>query len=187
MVLLCVNIGKGLRCIKNEGKLFEDDWKKSIPEDFYFYRLRDPASSFNPNEQSGLRFSWQNDYDCFMFYKDALYPLELKSTQGTSFSFQKTKEDKNKMIKIHQIDGLMKAQIHEGIYAGFLFNFRSVERTYWMCIKDFYLFYKFTDKGSINEKDIKENNGILVPQHKKKVRYTYGVMKMIEMIKEVHT
>ena len=113
--------------------------------------------------------------------------MELKSTQGTSFSFQKTKEDKNKMIKIHQIDGLMKAQIHEGIYAGFLFNFRSVERTYWMCIKDFYLFYKFTNKKSINEKDIQENSGILIPQVKKRIRYTYDVSKMIELIKGKYT
>jgi len=113
--------------------------------------------------------------------------LELKSTQGTSFSFQKTKEDKNKMIKIHQIDGLMKAQKHEGVYAGLVFNFRNVERTYWMCIKDFYLFYKFTNKKSINEKDIQENSGILIPQVKKRIRYTYDVSKMIELIKGKYT
>lgn len=183
MDLLCVNIWKELVLIKNEGKKFEEDFKKSIPEDIYFYRLRDPASSFNPSEETGLRFSWQNDYDCFIFYKDSFFPIELKSTQGTSMSIQFTKEEKGKMIKLNQINGLMKAQKHEGVYAGLVFNFRNIERTYWMCIKDFYLFYKFTNKKSINEKDIQENSGILIPQVKKRVRYTYDVKRMIEMIK----
>lgn len=183
MDLLCVSTGKELVLIRNEGKKFEEDFKKSVPEDFYFYRLRDSGSSFNPTQETGLRFSWQNDYDCFIFYKDSFFPLELKSTQGTSMSIQFTKEEKGKMIKLSQINGLMKAQKHEGVYAGFLLNFRKTEHTYWLSIKDFYLFYKFTDKKTINEKDIQENNGILIPQVKKRVRYTYDVKRMIEMIK----
>lgn len=183
MDLLCVSTGKELVLIRNEGKKFEEDFKKSVPEDFYFYRLRDSGSSFNPTQETGLRFSWQNDYDCFIFYKDSFFPIELKSTQGTSMSIQFTKEEKGKMIKLSQINGLMKAQKHEGVYAGFLLNFRKTEHTYWLSIKDFYLFYKFTNKKSINEKDIQENNGILIPQVKKRVRYTYDVKRMIEMIK----
>lgn len=183
MDLLCVSTGKELVLIRNEGKKFEEDFKKSVPEDFYFYRLRDSGSSFNPTQETGLRFSWQNDYDCFIFYKDSFFPIELKSTQGTSMSIQFTKEEKGKMIKLSQINGLMKAQKHEGVYAGFLLNFRKTEHTYWLSIKDFYLFYKFTDKKTINEKDIQENNGILIPQVKKRVRYTYDVKRMIEMIK----
>lgn len=178
-----MSIGKELELIKNQGKVFENSFRDSVPEDVYFYRLRDPASSFNPNDQSGLRFSITNDYDCFIFYKDSFFPIELKSTQGTSMSIQFTKEERSKMIKINQINGLMKAQKHEGVYAGFLLNFRKTEHTYWLSIKDFYLFYKFTDKKSINEKDIQENNGILIPQVKKRVRYTYDVSKMIELIK----
>lgn len=178
-----MSTGKELVLIRNEGKKFEEDFKKSVPEDFYFYRLRDSGSSFNPTQETGLRFSWQNDYDCFIFYKDSFFPIELKSTQGTSMSIQFTKEEKGKMIKLSQINGLMKAQKHEGVYAGFLLNFRKTEHTYWLSIKDFYLFYKFTDKKTINEKDIQENNGILIPQVKKRVRYTYDVKRMIEMIK----
>jgi recombination protein U len=170
--------------LQNEGKKFEEDFKKSIDEDkIYFYRLRDSGSAFG-NGNDSCRFSTSNEYDCFIYLQPNFFPFELKSTQGTSMSIQKDKTEKSKMIKLHQIEGLTRASKYEGIYAGFILNFRDIEHTYWLDIKDFNRFNETTDKKSINEKDIVESGGILIPQEKKKVRYRYFINKMIEMIRE---
>jgi penicillin-binding protein-related factor A (putative recombinase) len=168
--------------LKNEGKVFEDSFRDSIDQSqIYYYRLRDPASSFG-GKQENLRFSITNDYDCFIYYKPNFFPFELKSTKGTSFSIQKEKTEKGKMIKLHQIEGLTKASQHEGIYAGLVLNFRDTEHTYWLNIKDFNTFKENIDKKSINEDDVIKHSGILVPQKLKKVKYTYDIMKMISFI-----
>jgi recombination protein U len=173
--------------LKNEGKVFEDSFRDSIDQSkIYYYRLRDPASSFG-EKQENLRFSITNDYDCFIYLEPNFFPFELKSTQGTSFSIQSEEDKKNKktkMIKLNQIQGLTKTSQHKGIYAGFIFNFRDVEHTYWLNIKGFNKFNEGTEKKSINEKDVIEYGGLLVPQTLKKVRYKYDIDKMIEMIRE---
>jgi len=168
--------------MKNQGKIFEDSFRDSIDQSkIYYYRLRDSASSFGGGNDS-LRFSIKNDYDCFLYLYPNYYPCELKSNQGTSFSIQKEKEEKGKDIKLHQIEGLTKASNYNGIYAGLILNFRTVEHTYWLDIKAFNEFNKNTIKKSINEKDIIEYGGVLIGQRKKKVRYSYDIDKMIEDI-----
>ena len=168
--------------MKNQGKDFENQFRDSIDQSkIYYYRLRDSASSFGQGNDS-LRFSIKNDYDCFIYLYPNYFPFELKSTQGTSISIQKIKEEKGKNIKLNQIEGLTKASIHEGIYAGFIFNFRAVEHTYWLNVKSFNEFNMNTIKKSINEKDVIEHGGILIGQRKKKVRYSYDIDKMIEDI-----
>lgn len=169
--------------MKNSGKIFEDSFRDSIDQSkIYYYRLRDPASSFG-GKQEGLRFSITNDYDCFIYFYPNFFPFELKSTKGTSFSIQKEKTEKSKMIKLSQIEGLTKASKHEGIFAGFVINFRDTEHTYWLNIKDFNIFNEQTEKKSINEVDVIKHSGILVPQRLKKVKYTYDIMSLVSFIK----
>lgn len=164
---------------KNTGKVFEEAIKKSIEKvpQCYYYRLRDPASSFNQTDN--LRFSIQNDYDCLMYKYPHFYPMELKSTKGTSFSVQFEKKQKSKMIKLNQINGLTKASEIEGVKAGFLFNFSDKARTYWLDIRYFNVFMKYTEKKSINENDIIEYGGVLIEQTLKKVNYSYNMHKLI--------
>jgi recombination protein U len=172
--------------LKNSGKIFEEEIRDSINKDkIYYYRLRDAASSFGGGNKS-LRFSIKNDYDCYMFLSPSFFPLELKSNQGTSFSIQREKEEKGKDIKLHQIEGLTKASQYNNSYAGFLLNFRSVEHTYWLNIKNFNKFNEGTTKKSINENDVIEYGGILIPQTLKKIKYRYDIDKMIEMIREAN-
>lgn len=168
--------------MKNEGKVFEDSFRDSIDQSqIYYYRLRDPASSFG-GKQEGLRFSITNDYDCFIYKYPNFLPFELKSTKGTSLSIQRVKADKGKMIKLNQIEGLTKASKHEGAYAGFVINFRETEHTYWLNIKDFNIFNEQTEKKSINEDDVIKHSGIIVPQRLKKVKYTYDITSLISFI-----
>lgn len=170
---------------KNTGKVFEKDIQDSANKlsDVYIYRLKDSASSFNPSADSGLRFTPSNDYDFFMYRKPYFYPIELKSSKTTSFSFQRDKKDKGKNIKLSQINGLLKASKVEGVYSGLLFNFSDKVKTYWMNIIDFDRFFNESAKGSINETDIINYGGILIEQKIKKVAYSYNIQQMLDDIK----
>ena len=166
----------------NVGKIFENDWKNSIDKKLiYYFRLKDSPSSFGANNNN-VRFTLNNPYDSFLFYNCHLFPMELKSTKDTSFSFQRTKQDKGKKIKLHQIEGLLEASKYQNIIAGFVFNFRKETDNvcYWLDINNFILFMNSTTKGSINEKDIQEFGGIVVSNEKKKVHYRYAVQELLD-------
>lgn len=169
----------------NAGKIFETDWKKSVDTDkIYFNRVKDSASSFG-QDSSQTRFTLNNPYDCFAFYNFHFFPMELKSTKNTSISIQRTKQDKGKMIKLNQIVGLTEASKYEGIYAGFIFNFRSennTNNTYWLNIKNFNKFLENTNKKSINEKDVIEYCGIFIDSQIKKVHYKYDIEELLSFL-----
>src|SRR5690554_830637 len=157
----------------NAGKKFETCFKKSLlKDDFYVVRIPDPPQSFNQMDKQ-LRFSNKNPYDLIAFKNGKMYCLELKSCNSTSFSIQFDKKEKGKNIKIHQIEGLRNASKHKEVIAGFIFNFRKVKKTYFLEINNFGGFMISTDKKSINEQDVKDFNGILIPQKLIRVNYYY--------------
>ena len=170
--------------MENSGKKFENQWKKSVTEGMYYLRLKDNPSSFG-QDSSFVRFTLNNPYDCFIFYNRFLFPMELKSTQSTSISIQREKNKKGKMIKLHQIQGLTEANEFDGIFAGFVFDFRETENTYWIDINDFNVFLSETDKKSINEKDIIKYKGIVVSKTKKKVNFSYNLQELVQRISEM--
>lgn len=164
--------------IKSEGKLFEQDFKNSIPKDIYLLRLVDPPSSWGDN--TNLRFSVHNPYDFLLYSVPNLFPMELKSTKGKSFSFKGT----SPMIKKHQIEGLTEANKYDGVKAGFIFNFREpTQRTYFLHINNFNKFVEQTTKSSINEKDIQEYGAVLIEGNQKKVRWTWNIQELISKLK----
>lgn len=165
----------------NEGKKFEKDWKDSIPNDVYYFRVKDTPSSFG-QDSSIVRFTLSSPFDCFIFYKGILFPMELKSTKEKSISIQRNKNEPSKMIKYNQIIGLQQANVYDGIYSGFIFNFRESE-TYWLSIDKFMDFLSENDKKSINEKDIIKYNGILIDKVKKKVHYKYDIYDLLSNIR----
>ena len=157
----------------NAGKKFEQQFKKSLLKDnFYVVRIPDPPQSFNQSDKQ-LRFSNKNPFDLIAFKNKTLYCLELKSNNSTSFSIQTSKEEKGKDIKLHQIEGLKEASEYEGVIAGFIINFRKVNRTYFLDINDFEYLYFHADKKSMNEEDIIKNRGKLIPQKLIRVNYYY--------------
>lgn len=165
----------------NTGKVFEQSFKKSVDESkIYFIRLKDSPASFG-QDSSKVRFTADNPYDNFCFYERTLFPLELKSTKSTSFSFQKNKKEKGKNIKLSQIEGLTKASQYNGVYAGFVFNFDNGE-TVWLNIKDFNHFYNTTTKKSINYQDILHYDCVIIEKHLLKVNYRYEIEKLLKEI-----
>jgi len=166
----------------NSGKVFENSFKESVPDDCYYLRLKDPASSFGDQGNSALRFSVSNPFDVLLFSNPKLFTLELKSTKGTAFSFK----GKTPMIKKNQITGLSHAAEFENVVAGLIFNMRKgTNRTYFLSIENFNKFVESTEKSSINEKDILDAGAIEIKSRLKQVKYSYYIREFIEEMKEI--
>lgn len=164
----------------NSGKIFESEIKDSVPNNVYFQRMNDSATSWGKGVNT--QFTPNNPYDFFAFYNGNLFCLELKSTKHTSLTFWREDfEDRTKkqtfMIRKNQVQGLQKANTYDNIYAGFLINFREVERTYWVNIAQFMEYTKKEkfNKKSVNEDDLISMGALCIPQEKKRVRYKYDM------------
>ena len=172
----------------NVGKLFEQQFKKSVPTNCYLLRLNDPPQSFV--KSSTARFSPNNPFDFILFdtVNKMLVCIELKTTKYKSISFEDENDDKqhNKMIHIHQIEGLSKASKFDHVAAGFLFNFRDekndMERCYWQNIKDFNKMVSHIDKKSFNELDLLTNNAVKVNGTKKIKHYIWDIDSLLSKI-----
>jgi penicillin-binding protein-related factor A (putative recombinase) len=171
--------------LSKEGKIFEQSIEISCEEQGIFYfRVRDVNL---PQWARGKIKVPKNKYDCLMFYKGFLFPVEMKSTKQKSLSFDE------KIIKQHQIDNLIEANTYKGVIPGFLINFREpVQKTFFIHIDDF-IEYKYIAENEIknnkyrskpNKKSIPisicEEIGIGVLGDKKRTKYRWYVNKTLE-------
>ena len=112
--------------------------------------------------------------------------LECKYTKHISMSLQRDKEEKNKMIKLHQIEALTNASQFEGVKAGFLFCFYNEktdqEATYYMPIQNFNVFFNSEDKKSINIIDVAKYGCVKLEQVKLRTHYHYDIKGLIDKI-----
>lgn len=175
--------------MKNQGKIFENNWKESsIQQGVLTIRLNDSSTSFIMEKNA--RFTPENPCDYIQFYKKTLFCMELKSTKYKSMSIQLIPEDKNKMIKLHQINSLVNFSQYNNVIAGFVLNFRDMdesskdEDTYFLKISDFSDFLNQTGKKSINKLDVVQYNGIKVNQKLKRVNYIYQVSELFDKLTE---
>lgn len=164
----------------NTGKRFENDIKKSIPNEVFYYRIQDSTGNFSGGDQ--LRFTNQQPCDCFLFdcKNKILYTLELKSTESTSFSFESI--DKpityQKKIHKHQILSLKEFFLYENVCSGFLFNFRKkdgTQKTYFQRIDYFLKMIQEINKKSFNEKDLLKYNPIEIAGKKIIKNYQWNI------------
>ena len=161
---------------KNQGKIFEQDFRKSIPNDVYFLRLTDSAIGFDI-KNSTQRFAVKSPYDCLMYKKPHLYCLELKSTKQDYIPFTGSAQ----MIKEHQVENLKKAAAHNCI-AGFVLNFRTAKKTFFLPIKDYEMLTEKLQrtKKSLNIEDLElTKNCLLIPQLKLRTHCRYDVENLI--------
>ena len=169
----------------NAGKKFEQNFKASVPDDVFYYRLQDPPQSFNRGDSS-IRFSWKNPCDIFLYNGNTrtFYALELKSSASKSFSFELEKgTNKTAHIHYHQIEALTNFGHYPGLVSGFIFNFRiedkGTEITYFQSIQDFNRMTSELKKKSFNAIDLLKYNPIKINQEKKKVNYKYDIAKFL--------
>lgn len=153
----------------NKGKIFEQQFKSSVPDYCLLIRLNDPPQSF----QKTARFSIQNPCDYLMFdTKHKLYlPIELKSTKSKSMPYS--------MVRQNQIESLTKFAGYDNVIPGFLLNYRDddsyIERCYFMHINNFDKMMNNTTKKSFNEVDILLNGAIKICGIKSRTRWTWNV------------
>lgn len=167
----------------NKGKILEEDIRKSTVESgAFFYRIKDVPPIMLKKGSSVSK----NDFDCFLYKYPTLFPIELKSTQNKSFSFNE------KIIKAHQIKALTEAAEHDGIIAGFIFNFREYENyTAFVHIDLFNQVKRDSEQGINQNKYIHKLNkssisldtvkevGVELKCSKKKVRYRYFISELL--------
>ena len=159
----------------NEGKKFENDFKASVPDTCWIYRLRDNASSFAGGENT--RFTSSNICDYIMSDDKTrtMFLIECKSTKGTSIPLT--------MLRQNQIDGLTEASKHN-LVAGMLINFRNEKNdTFFLLIDEYLNMMDSLNKKSFNIKDLENIGATRIESEKKRTRYRYNVEKMI---KELH-
>lgn len=171
--------------MKNQGKRFEEDIGKSIPDYALLHRLPDPPQSFGGS--SNLRFSRKNPFDFILWdsHSHILYALEMKTVQDNSISFERY-SDENRIIHKHQIDGLNKWNQYDGIVCGFVIEFRKSETTIFIDIDSFNKLIVLITKKSFNIKDLDDNAipYLIIPQTKKRTRYVYDIEYFLNCISE---
>lgn len=142
---------------KSIGKIFEEEIKKSFPEDFYIERYKDDTAGF---------YGVSNPADYRLYKYPYTFLLELKTHRGKSLPIDK--------IRPNQIQGMAGAVLHKGIYGGFIINFRELEETYYITVQDMIRYINSTERKSIPVDWCREN-GVKIVQEKKRVRYTYDL------------
>lgn len=147
----------------NTGKIFEEDFKKSVPSNFFYYRFIDGTSSWGGS--SAARFQAKNICDCMVYTGSKLYLFELKSHKGKSLPFS--------CVRSNQIDGLLLAR-KSNIGCYIVVTFPEVEKTFMVDIQKFKDYMDTTTRKSIPINWLEENC-ITIKQTIKKIRYKYDL------------
>lgn len=168
---------------KSEGKKFEEQIEQSCSDQSVFYfRVRD----VNQTSLKKGAVVPKNKYDCLLYYKGYLFPIEMKSTKDKNISM------KESMIKSYQIESLKQATKYKGVIPGFFFNFRLDENIAHFVHIDKFLEYKniaenqleHTYKNKINKSSIPvgivKEIGVEIKNVKKKVNYRYYVNSLLD-------
>lgn len=156
----------------NKGKVFEQNFKLSVPKEILYERFKDGTAGWNQYDNN-VRFQSQNVCDCFLFDGSILLYLELKSHTGKSLPIT--------CIRKNQLEELPKRQMYKNCISGILVEFRDVERTFYLNIKDLLDFLKESDRKSVPLEYFVER-GIEVEMIKLRTNYRYNVKKMYEDI-----
>ena len=159
---------------KDKGKEFEEDLKKSIPPDYYIERYKDDTAGFK-----GVA----NPADYRLYKYPLTFLLELKTHKGKSIPLAK--------IRNSQLKGMRKASPHKGVYCGFLINYRDIEETYYITFEDLVTeYFILNGYGDYEPKPDKRKsipvewcreNGVQIPQKKKRTRYSYDMGHFLGM------
>jgi len=158
--------------MKNPGKIFEEDFKKSL-KDVFFLRLTDPSVSFNqacfkcPNNVT--RFSKRNICDFVVFKTPILYLIELKSVSGKSIPFKNIKKGN----KDDRLDKMVESSQKENVLSLFIVNFRQVDNKTFFCSAKSIQDYMNNSVRKSLPISFFEDYGNFIKSAKKRTRYTY--------------
>ena len=154
----------------NNGKRFEENFRKSVPKDVFYYRFKDGTASW---DGAKTRFQHYNVCDCMIFSQGRLYLLELKSTQGKSLPLSR--------IRQNQLRELTETLVFENIVAGLIINFSDTEDTFFLHIEKLVNFIKRDERKSIPLVYLEEH-GIRIENKRLKINYKYKVEKFLREV-----
>lgn len=165
----------------SKGKNFESEFKQSCQEQgIWIHRIKDNQLSYSTSFSTS-----ENPYDFIVFTNSTLYLVECKCTNLSSLTVARDKkEEKNKMIKKHQIDSLWKDSRYDNVIGVLLIDFKTSNNTYLLSIDDFMGWYNNSDKKSISEKEIIALNPVKVQKELKKTKYRYDIETAFEQLKQ---
>ena len=153
---------------------FQQNYEKSCVKDgVWYYRLKDCPKDFN-NPNPNIRFTPSNtcDYIAFSPALGILFPTELKSFVGKSFSFGNMNEDhEDKMVAWEN----EYANVHPCI----MFEFRDLGESYLVPIGLYHDYKLCTDRKSIGIQTVRDI-GVLVRSKQLKVNYRYFIQEAYE-------
>lgn len=158
--------------MKNTGKRFEESFRKSVGGELFFYRFRDGTSSWGGGEAT--RFQQTNMCDCEIFDGERLYLLELKSVTGKSLPFVN--------IKDHQLNELVEASCYKNIVAGFVIEFSSIDRCFYLSARDMAYYMNNSGRKSIPLSYL-ESKGLEIEVEKLRVNIRLNIEKFIKEVK----
>ena len=164
----------------NSGKIFENNFRLSVPKYAFYYRFKDSASSYYGGNQF-LRFSNTNIADNLIFYDGKLYLNELKSHTGKSIPLDCIEGKKNKKEQIRQ---LTEADEFDNVYSYIIVYFSDIKRCFALNIK-YYNFFKldFPNKKSI-PLDYFEKQAIELPITTIRTNFRVDIEKLFQIIKD---
>lgn len=160
--------------MKNIGKRFEEDFRKSVPDNVWFYRFRDSNNTFyGGNEQ--LRFTPSNIADNMLYYENRLYLNELKHHHGKSIPLGCIEGNKTKE---KQIKEMLDANMFFGIKSHIIVFFSDLEKCYALPIIRYIEFKRKNERKSIPVEYFEEN-AVNIPVSKLKVSYRFNLNKFL--------
>jgi recombination protein U len=149
------------------------NWKKSIPKDVFYYRLRDSSSSWDNGTRA--RFTPSNICDCFVFEGEKLLTLELKNTNAKSLPYAN--------IRKHQIDDLLWSGSFYNVISGFVINYDSLDECYFIEINDFKRYFDENDRKSLPV-DYCRSNALKIENKRIKTNKKYDIKKFLKEVKK---
>lgn len=158
----------------NLGKRFEQNFKKSVSEDIYYYRFKDGTANFNGARNENVRFQAKNMCDILLYDMPVLFFLELKHHKGSSIPFS--------AIRKNQIDELFDASFYNGVCAGFIVYFGDKEKCYFADACKIKVFVDRSERKSIPISWF-EKEGIEIEVKQLKVNHSFNVKKFVDEIK----
>lgn len=167
LIFILIGMGNIIRFMEtkmNEGKRFEEDFKKSVPDGVWYYRFKDGTASWGGGEN--VRFQSRNICDCMLFNGFNLYLIELKSHNATSFPLSAIREK--------QIEDMMEASRYFSVVPVVIINMRKYERTFMIHIFDICKFIENSERKSMPI-DWMELHGEEIIGEKKRTRWKYDL------------
>ena len=157
----------------NNGKRFEQNFRKSIPDspNIYYYRLKDGTASWS--NDSKTRFQSNNIADSFLFCYGKLLILELKAHKGKSIPLN--------CIRKNQVDGMTEASCKQNVLPFLVVYFSDVERCFALPIQGYNLFVASFNRKSI-PLDYFVTNGIEINVEKLRSNYRYDIETFLDEI-----